>query len=938
MGLGRAVRRAEPAGRVQARRSGLAANARPAFPAAPACACDRLPEEVFAADDSLGWTYQFWRAAEKKAVNERQVKIGADELPAVTQLFTEPYMVKFLLHNTLGAWWAGKMLAANPDLARGAPDEDALRAACALPGVEWEYLPFLRSLRPPPPPEAGEGESDRNVAASRWHVSGLAYPRGGDHLSAIRAAAAGISSSRRSPFSRRCAGPRRGFRRKRPRARCCGTICTGSKSTEGACRSPRSKSRSRRGGSPAAGEFAGAAYRLGRDAAALAESRVRRAGQWRCGIAAWPRRLARFVSPGAIARQSDRTDRRRSCRSDPHRPPRTTHRGTGRKDVRRRAGAAEGSLAALGMADAAAILARRYTLQATNVPFLGHGRQHSALSDHLRNSFAVGKGDLASAMLIRMRALTAPGGVVAAVTPQSWLFLRSYRDLREEVLKQLSLSFIVALGARSFETVSGEVVNVALVAISLAPPLVSSNFAGLNLHAEPEPTAKAMALVNKTLNIILQRELLDNSQSAIRVENHQEQGAPLKTYASVLLAQPQEMPRNYSKILGMDRKGVGLGIFPDYCEQCSTFWGHVYFNTLARGDGELYQFAQSVKHLNHIAQNWRRGKPNWSRPGVSASMMTDLQCSIYTGEIYNSNCCAIVPHAEEHLSALRAYCRSEDFKNTIRTTNRSLKIEVGTIRASKFDLEHWCRIALAEYPRGLPEPHSDDPTQWLFHGHPRHAIAGPKCTSRWRGSPAIAGRPRATPDAPVDRGARPHRRGRDAAQADADGLLPLDAALGERPLADRLRSYCAAAWGEDWRPDSEARLVAAACERSNDRPPRQPTFEAWLRGPAARQHAKLFHDRPFLWWITDGRADGFTAVAHYHRLGRTNLERLAYSMLNDWITRLGDDPRAEDARMLQAQAGADPRRRKALRHLRPLEAARHASRSAGTPIWTTACA
>jgi hypothetical protein len=53
-----------------------------------------LPGEVFAADDSLGWTYQFWRAAEKNEVNERQVKIGAAELPAVTQLFTEPYMVK----------------------------------------------------------------------------------------------------------------------------------------------------------------------------------------------------------------------------------------------------------------------------------------------------------------------------------------------------------------------------------------------------------------------------------------------------------------------------------------------------------------------------------------------------------------------------------------------------------------------------------------------------------------------------------------------------------------------------------------------------------------------------------------------------------------------------------------------------------------------------
>ena len=77
-----------------------------------------LDIEVFQAEDSLGWTYQFWRAAEKDAVNKSGVKIGADELPAVTQLFTEPYMVRFLLHNTLGAWWAAKVLAADLTLAR----------------------------------------------------------------------------------------------------------------------------------------------------------------------------------------------------------------------------------------------------------------------------------------------------------------------------------------------------------------------------------------------------------------------------------------------------------------------------------------------------------------------------------------------------------------------------------------------------------------------------------------------------------------------------------------------------------------------------------------------------------------------------------------------------------------------------------------------------
>ena len=62
-----------------------------------------LPAEVFTATDALGWVYQFWQTKKKDEVNRSEVKIGADELPAVTQLFTEPYMVEFLLHNSSGS-------------------------------------------------------------------------------------------------------------------------------------------------------------------------------------------------------------------------------------------------------------------------------------------------------------------------------------------------------------------------------------------------------------------------------------------------------------------------------------------------------------------------------------------------------------------------------------------------------------------------------------------------------------------------------------------------------------------------------------------------------------------------------------------------------------------------------------------------------------------
>src|SRR5713226_5076332 len=67
-----------------------------------------LPPVLFTADDTLGWVYQFWQTKRKKEVNHSGRKIGGADLSPVTQLFTEHYMVQFLLENSLGAWWAAR--------------------------------------------------------------------------------------------------------------------------------------------------------------------------------------------------------------------------------------------------------------------------------------------------------------------------------------------------------------------------------------------------------------------------------------------------------------------------------------------------------------------------------------------------------------------------------------------------------------------------------------------------------------------------------------------------------------------------------------------------------------------------------------------------------------------------------------------------------------
>ena len=94
-----------------------------------------LPRPVFTSDDGLGWVYQFWQSKKKKEVSGSGRKIEKLDLAAYSQLFTEDYMVRFLLENSLGAWWAAR----HPDspLVKGYKylrfQEDGTPAAGAFP-------------------------------------------------------------------------------------------------------------------------------------------------------------------------------------------------------------------------------------------------------------------------------------------------------------------------------------------------------------------------------------------------------------------------------------------------------------------------------------------------------------------------------------------------------------------------------------------------------------------------------------------------------------------------------------------------------------------------------------------------------------------------------------------------------------------------------------
>jgi len=67
---------------------------------------NEIPESAFMEDvEIIGWMYQFYISSKKDAVYASKKTITKDTLPAVTQLFTPDWIVRYMAQNSVGRLW-----------------------------------------------------------------------------------------------------------------------------------------------------------------------------------------------------------------------------------------------------------------------------------------------------------------------------------------------------------------------------------------------------------------------------------------------------------------------------------------------------------------------------------------------------------------------------------------------------------------------------------------------------------------------------------------------------------------------------------------------------------------------------------------------------------------------------------------------------------------
>lgn len=852
-----------------------------------------LDPETFQAQDSLGWVYQFWQSKRKKEVNDSGVKIGENELSPVTQLFTEPYMVSFLLDNSLGAWWAGQRLSDNDW--QTATNEQELRDKASIPGVPLNYLRFVKdedSQQWQPasgifeawPKELSKlktldpccGSGHFLVAAFlmlvpiRMQVESLTAKQAIDVV--LQENLHGLELDQRcvelAAFALALEAwryPDAGGYRGLPELH---LACSGLSITAAREEWKELSKKANKQNLTIALDWM---YQIFQDAPILG-SLINPRRSHAAKIVEWDE-LEQLLGEALLHEEI-----------------------RGPSDDAAQVSRIEAGIVAQGLAKALSLLVDSYHLVITNVPYLKAGDQCEVLKRYCEEYYVDSKYALETTFIERCHEFLAVGGGSAIVTQQYWLFLKYYDRLREKFIRTKGLGLIARLGPGAFNEIDGEVVNVCLQITFNKSQMYHY---GLDVTDCLGTHKKANALLIGTLARANQDVQLENPDYRISFEIDSKFGKPLSNYADFGKGSVSgDGPHYLRKFWEFDEKKIGLKYWlnsPEHNELFSgrqdlILWGGSFDPTLESG----------FRH---------HGQRVHGQAGIAVGKAGKFRFTPYTGEKFDDNVVVLKPYSQEDRSALWYFAVSGNLQSEIKKLDKKLSVTAGTFTKVRVDIDDLRRKASKFIPNGLPSAFTNNPTQWIFHGHPCASVIWDE-KNKWSAkgelrvddsvlqvavARLLGYRWHAELDLKMELAVEQRELVEQCKElnvyADADGIVCLPSVRGEKAAAQRLEALLQAAYGDAWTTLLKNRLLEEVGSRS---------LSIWLRDKFFEQHCKMFQHRPFIWHVWDGLNDGFSALVNYHKLDKSGLERLIYTYLGDWV-------RTQQAGMAAGEDGAQER-------------------------------
>ena len=115
-------------------------------------------------------------------------------------------------------------------------------------------------------------------------------------------------------------------------------------------------------------------------------------------------------------------------------------------------------------------LTDKYACVVANPPYMSSSNMNARLAKYVKAKYPEGKADLFAVFMYVAMDILKKDGKMGMINMQSWMFLSSFESLRKTFLKKYSIDNMLHLGSRTFDELSGEVVqNTAFIISNKAP-------------------------------------------------------------------------------------------------------------------------------------------------------------------------------------------------------------------------------------------------------------------------------------------------------------------------------------------------------------------------------------------------------------------------------------------------------------------------------------
>ncbi|WP_072542573.1 BREX-1 system adenine-specific DNA-methyltransferase PglX [Bacteroides mediterraneensis] len=104
-------------------------------------------------------------------------------------------------------------------------------------------------------------------------------------------------------------------------------------------------------------------------------------------------------------------------------------------------------------------LTEKYHALVMNPPYMGAGSMNEVLSKYVKKNYEEGKADLFSTFMMLSIDRLVANGKYGMINMQSWMFLSSFEKFRSTLLNNYHIENMLHLGPRTFDELSGEVVQ-----------------------------------------------------------------------------------------------------------------------------------------------------------------------------------------------------------------------------------------------------------------------------------------------------------------------------------------------------------------------------------------------------------------------------------------------------------------------------------------------